>query len=227
MSIYERGSEWRKWDLHVHTPESEGFIGDWTQFKSQLTKADCDAIGINDYFSVAGYKKIKDEIDNGSLNIGDKYLLPIVEMRMTDSVQNKNTNTNGITHFNFHIIFSDQINVDDIENFIKSLKTEGTTIGGDYSDKKKLLNKKVSFAETLTLLNEDSKFKDNFLVWLPYDEYGGIDDIDPNSDGWIKSSFIKEDGTWKYLDGELYNSKIERNESCPCGSGKKFKKCCG
>ena len=41
-----------------------------------------------------------------------------------------------------------------------------------------------------------------------------------------KSNFIKEDGTWKYLDGELYNSKIERNESCPCGSGKKFKKCC-
>lgn len=42
-----------------------------------------------------------------------------------------------------------------------------------------------------------------------------------------KSRFIKEDGIWKYLDGELFNSKIERNESCPCGSGKKFKKCCG
>lgn len=42
-----------------------------------------------------------------------------------------------------------------------------------------------------------------------------------------KSSFIKEHGMWKYLDGELYNSKIQRNESCPCGSGKKFKKCCG
>lgn len=42
-----------------------------------------------------------------------------------------------------------------------------------------------------------------------------------------KSNFIKEDGIWKYKDGTLYNSKIERNESCPCGSGKKFKKCCG
>jgi len=41
-----------------------------------------------------------------------------------------------------------------------------------------------------------------------------------------KSKFIKDNGMWKYLDGELYNSKIERNESCPCGSGKKFKKCC-
>ncbi|WP_297444005.1 YchJ family metal-binding protein [Sulfurimonas sp.] len=41
-----------------------------------------------------------------------------------------------------------------------------------------------------------------------------------------KSNFTKEDGIWKYKDGELYNSKVERNESCPCGSGKKYKKCC-
>ncbi|MBN2815700.1 MAG: SEC-C domain-containing protein [Campylobacterales bacterium] len=42
-----------------------------------------------------------------------------------------------------------------------------------------------------------------------------------------KSNFIKEDGLWKYKDGELYKTKIERNEACPCGSGKKYKKCCG
>jgi SEC-C motif-containing protein len=41
-----------------------------------------------------------------------------------------------------------------------------------------------------------------------------------------KSNFIQEDGVWLYVDGELYNSKVERNEPCPCGSGKKFKKCC-
>ncbi|MCF6309035.1 MAG: SEC-C domain-containing protein [Sulfurimonas sp.] len=41
-----------------------------------------------------------------------------------------------------------------------------------------------------------------------------------------KSNFVQVDGIWKYLDGEFYNTKIERNESCPCGSGKKLKKCC-
>ena len=41
-----------------------------------------------------------------------------------------------------------------------------------------------------------------------------------------KSNFIQEDDIWLYVDGELYNSKVERNEPCPCGSGKKFKKCC-
>ena len=41
-----------------------------------------------------------------------------------------------------------------------------------------------------------------------------------------KSSFIQEDGEWKYKDGTLYNSKVERNAPCPCGSEKKYKKCC-
>jgi len=41
-----------------------------------------------------------------------------------------------------------------------------------------------------------------------------------------KSNFILENSVWKYKDGTLYNSKVERNEPCPCGSGKKFKKCC-
>lgn len=41
-----------------------------------------------------------------------------------------------------------------------------------------------------------------------------------------RSTFVLEDDRWKYADGELYNSKVQRNEYCPCGSGKKFKKCC-
>ena len=41
-----------------------------------------------------------------------------------------------------------------------------------------------------------------------------------------KSRFVQIDGVWKYDSGELFHSKIERNIPCPCGSGKKFKKCC-
>ncbi|MGB5966156.1 MAG: YchJ family protein [Sulfurimonadaceae bacterium] len=42
-----------------------------------------------------------------------------------------------------------------------------------------------------------------------------------------KSTFIYENSHWFYDEGTLYNTKIERNEVCPCGSGKKYKKCCG
>ena len=185
------GSEWRKWDLHVHSPASDGFSGTFDQFETQLKNAECDVIGINDYFSVAGYKQIKEKIDKGDLDIGGKKLLPVVEFRMTESVQNKNTTTNGATHFNFHIIFDDEIKIADIENLIKGLKSNGTKISSDYDDKAKLKDKKISLDSLLVELNQDEKFKDKFLLWLPYDEYGGIDEIDPNSDEWIKSNHIR------------------------------------
>lgn len=37
------------------------------------------------------------------------------------------------------------------------------------------------------------------------------------------SEFRQEQGKWYYVRGE---SDIGRNEVCPCGSGKKYKKCC-
>lgn len=46
------------------------------------------------------------------------------------------------------------------------------------------------------------------------------------------SRFAKRDGRWYYVDGVLgarprSGPKVGRNEPCPCGSGKKHKKCCG
>ena len=49
------------------------------------------------------------------------------------------------------------------------------------------------------------------------------------------SAFKKEDGTWYLVNGEVQppkpvvraTPKTGRNDPCPCGSGKKFKKCCG
>ena len=56
-----------------------------------------------------------------------------------------------------------------------------------------------------------------------------------------RSRFLKEDGLWYYIDGvfpeesnsvenkpvEKKTPKVGRNDPCPCGSGKKYKKCCG
>ncbi|MBF05299.1 hypothetical protein CL644_01175 [bacterium] len=224
----KRGSEWSKWDMHVHTPESDGYSGTWEEFKTQLKDADCAVVGINDYFSVAGYKKLKEEINNNTLDLEDKIILPVVEMRMTDSLQNRNTETNGTTHFNFHIVFSDKLDVDDIESFIKSLESGDSIIGADYSDKTKLKNKKVSFKETLKKLKSDKKFEDNFLIWLPYDEYGGIGEIDPASDGWIKEDFIKKShilgsSNQNQKDFFLWKSEL-KTDGTPKFSQEQFKK---
>lgn len=49
------------------------------------------------------------------------------------------------------------------------------------------------------------------------------------------SQFVRERDGWKFSDGELVGEKpivreapkVGRNDPCPCGSGKKYKKCCG
>ncbi|HHH38070.1 MAG TPA: YchJ family protein [Sedimenticola sp.] len=50
-----------------------------------------------------------------------------------------------------------------------------------------------------------------------------------------QSRFQRVDGRWYFVDGEVVSPgtrvrqqpRVGRNAPCPCGSGKKFKKCCG
>ncbi|MDR2477596.1 MAG: YchJ family protein [Treponema sp.] len=49
-----------------------------------------------------------------------------------------------------------------------------------------------------------------------------------------RAKFKKENGEWLYDEGHVAprtvvrsTPKVGRNESCPCGSGKKYKHCCG
>jgi SEC-C motif-containing protein len=46
-----------------------------------------------------------------------------------------------------------------------------------------------------------------------------------------RSRFVYEEGHWFYMDGLIHDNtkpaKIGRNDPCPCGSGGKYKRCCG
>lgn len=49
-----------------------------------------------------------------------------------------------------------------------------------------------------------------------------------------KAAFLKEENNWYFVEGEPVKPKpvtvdktAGRNEPCPCGSGQKYKKCCG
>lgn len=49
-----------------------------------------------------------------------------------------------------------------------------------------------------------------------------------------RATFRKDEGKWLFVDGEMVKPKpirreepkVGRNDPCPCGSGKKYKKCC-
>jgi len=73
MNFFPKGSEWRKWDLHVHTPASElenQFGDDWDVYVKNLFQSAIEnnicAIGITDYYLPEGYRKLKQEYLNNS-----------------------------------------------------------------------------------------------------------------------------------------------------------------
>ena len=199
-SLWPRGSEWRKWDLHVHSPASANFQGDWNGFIIQLGNADCDVVGINDYFSVEGYKEVLRRLADVTIVEGNKAyrdaleslkskaLFPVVECRMTNIVVGKKGSGPNI---NFHLIFDPTLPLDDIERFIKNLKVKGQSIGTRYGEPQFLKDEcQADFFQALSALRDDETFRDKFLIWIPYDEYGGIDDIHPQSDKLFKENLI-------------------------------------
>ena len=115
-----RGSEWRKWDLHIHTPgtakndqygNSEEI---WEQYIEALEKTDIAVFGITDYFSINNYLKVKEYQRQGRL-LG-KFILPNVEMRLLPV-------TGKGTPVNIHAIFDPDLDVVDIEReFFRQLK---------------------------------------------------------------------------------------------------------
>ena len=118
-----RGSEWRKWDLHVHTKgtnKNDQFSSNSTEsfFELFFKKAvvnDISAIGITDYFTIDNYLKAKlyvSLIETKVNDLGEKlfndseinfikniFIFPNVELRMMPST--------GIEKLiNIHCIFN-------------------------------------------------------------------------------------------------------------------------
>ena len=100
------GSIWRKWDLHVHAPTSvfaNRFGGDteeaWEKYITAIEQlTDISVLGITDYWSLNGYKKVMEYKDKGRLdNIA--LILPNVEMRLIPF-------TRAGRACNFHCIFN-------------------------------------------------------------------------------------------------------------------------
>ncbi len=135
--LENRGSEWHKWDLHVHTPASGlnnqfGHTEEaWDEYVKVLFNTalehDVVALGITDYFLIDGYKKLVNEYlkneDKMSLLFPDAntrerikqiLVLPNIEFRL-DTIVNQN-------RVNYHVIFSDELPIEDIEdNFLNRL----------------------------------------------------------------------------------------------------------
>ncbi|MGL4986028.1 MAG: TrlF family AAA-like ATPase [Treponemataceae bacterium] len=168
------GSEWRKWDLHIHTKETNKN----DQFKSStfdefckcmFNKAiqnDIAVIGITDYFTIDNYKKVLDyqknienrtdisEIDKQKIK--KNLLLPNIELRMLPVTDSKQL-------INIHCIFNPAY-VEHLENdFFNKLQHTGAS--NTY-----LMNKQgfISLGKELDdTLSDDKAYKkgiENFTI---------------------------------------------------------------
>lgn len=141
-----RGSIWRKCDFHVHTPFSaleNQFGTDFdlyvqTLFKKAIEK-NIQVIGITDYFTIDGFKKIKLEYLEDEKKLKKLFtdeeieklrrilVLPNIEFRLNRIIQiikikgEETKIENG--RVNFHVIFSEEVSIKKIEeNFLHDIR---------------------------------------------------------------------------------------------------------
>lgn len=147
----EIGSIWRKWDLHIHCPTTvfnNQFEGStdaekWEKYIEEIENLnDFSVLGITDYFSINGYKKMLELKNEGHFSKID-LLLPNVELRILPVTADNKA-------INLHIIFSPSI-VDELdslffnnlefeysENTYKCTKNDLIKLGRDYKNNPEL-----------------------------------------------------------------------------------------
>jgi hypothetical protein len=181
---YPKGSEWRKWDLQIHTPFSilNNQFGDpnneetWDNYVKELFKKAIEkniaVIGITDYFLIDGYEKIKnDYLNNDSKlkilftndeieKIKEIYIFPNIEFRLKTFV--------GENSINFHVLFSDKIPINDIkENFLHEIKFvyEGNPQNQDEMRKLKIENI-ISLGQKLKREHKNFQNEDDVFIGM-------------------------------------------------------------
>lgn len=119
MMKFTRGSEWHKWDLHVHTPKSiiQHYGGDteeaWEKYIKDIEALpeEFKVLGINDYIYLDGYKKVLEYKKIGRLPKID-LVLPVIELRINKFAA---LGDEAWKKVNIHIIFSNDLSPEIIE----------------------------------------------------------------------------------------------------------------
>jgi DNA repair ATPase RecN len=86
VATFGRGSEWRRWDLHIHTPDTalNNQFTSWESYLELIESANSSiaVIGVTDYCTLRSYKKILTYREQGRLqNIA--LTIPNIEFRIT------------------------------------------------------------------------------------------------------------------------------------------------
>jgi len=112
------------------------------------------------------------------------------------------------------------------------LKYASEMHAGTYEDVVKEFRTPSTYSKKQEIMNIADRYTDIATTWDGYNQEDESD-IYEDDDNWEKPTDIETPETSRFLGPtELSEpvvrsgAKIGRNDSCPCGSGKKYKKCC-
>jgi ABC-type lipoprotein export system ATPase subunit len=128
-SKYERGAEWRQWDLHIHTPASFHWTGE--RFDSEigseknrrlvdaminaLNAAKPTVFAIMDYWTFEGWFALKRRLKDPDAPKLLKTVFPGIELRLMAPM---------VGRLNAHVVFSDLVSDQILLDFQAGLKVE-------------------------------------------------------------------------------------------------------
>lgn len=205
MLNYERGSEWRRWDLHIHTPgtlkndryEGGSLEEKWNNFYKAIAhyigdgtnplKA-IEVIGITDYLSIDNYNKVMAE---GRIPDSIKLVLPNVELRMVPLAKT--------APINIHCIFDPSYASSLESRFFSKLKfsfgdssysashDELIRLGRDYQNDKMLsedqayaigINQFVlEFSSLKKIFDEDQELREHCIIVVSNSSGDGVSGV--------------------------------------------------
>lgn len=126
-SKYPRGSEWRKWDLHIHTPASFHWNG--PRFNSNpcapenatlvdemiyaMNAAEPAVFAIMDYWTFDGWFALKHRLTQEDAPKLEKTVFPGIELRLMAPMRGR---------LNAHVLFSDRIPEQELVDFKSRLQ---------------------------------------------------------------------------------------------------------
>ncbi|WP_285126950.1 TrlF family AAA-like ATPase [Leclercia adecarboxylata] len=174
-----KGSEWNKWDLHLHSPMtwlSNNYTAncDVEAYVRRLGELELSVIALTNYFYFRQNELeiIRDEIARQGLNIT---VLGNVEFRLDQ--QNKDD-----VFLNVHILFSDKLSTERINDILSRLPLKLTDGSGKniYCCERSVVDSGygvdtivVDFKQLLTCMNADLKPYHDYLVAVCPNGYGG------------------------------------------------------
>ena len=182
-------SDWHRWDLHIHTPETqmnncyEDENGSkefpeqvWKRYCQNLNDYGADVLGITDYFSADNFFKLKANRNRWNLD-SNIVLFPNIELRVTDLVSKKKVEKGKTSSFtNIHIIFDPNVSKNEIHKFLSALTiTRADGSSSNYADDLKTMvhgNVVDSMPTTDTVISAlksvyGNNFREHVFIMIP------------------------------------------------------------